>query len=387
MSAAARPGRAPLIRRGAVDAGSGSALTSVTRILAKLEPGGAQLSALRVVCGLRAHGIASRLLVGWASPEGLALARRMRVPVELYDGGEELQWRADPRFASWLRPRLAGATVVHAHMFGAWWAAARAVEADTVLVASEHNEMTWPLGRPPASLRPGLDRVDRFYAHGPGARNAMLAGGLGRARLRAGISPIIDPWTEPHPGLPTPRILFAGRLHPEKGPDVLVEALRRLPHAPPALLLGEGPLREPLAARIEALGLGGRVRLCGWQEHPAAFVAGASMLVVPSREEAWSQTAVLGMALGVPVIGTDVDGLPGTLAAGRGLVVPPEDPAALADAIDAILTGRRATDLAGARDYADAFTIERVSALYAASYRELHEHNLDRAAPAGVEAR
>lgn len=338
---------------------------------------------LRVVCGLRAHGIASRLLVGWASPEGLALARRMRVPVEVYGRGDDLQWRADPRFATWLRPRMAGAAVVHAHMFGAWWAAARCVDADAVMIASEHNEMAWPLGRPPASLQPGLDRVDRFYAHGPGARQAILAGGLSPARMRDGTSPIIDPETEPHPGLPTPRILFAGRLHPEKGPDVLLEALCRLPHAPPALLLGAGPLRELLASRIEARGLGARVRLCGWQEHPAAFVAGASVLVVPSREEAWSQTAVLGMALGVPVIGTDVDGLPGTLA-GRGLVVPPEDPAALAEAIEAILTGRRATDLAGARRYAQTFTIERVSALYAASYRELHERNLDRSTPVSV---
>lgn len=101
------------------------------------------------------------------------------------------------------------------------------------------------------------------------------------------------------------------------------------------------------------------------------MIAGATVLVVPSRDESWSQTAVLGMARGVPVIGTDVDGLPNTLADGRGIVVPAADPVALAAAIDDVLQGRRATDLLGARRYAVNFSLERVAAQYAAAYREL----------------
>jgi glycosyltransferase involved in cell wall biosynthesis len=95
------------------------------------------------------------------------------------------------------------------------------------------------------------------------------------------------------------------------------------------------------------------------------------MLVVPSRDEAWSQAAVLAMALGVPVIGTDVDGLPETLAAARGIVVPPEDADALATAIADVLAGRRQTDLQGARAYARRFSVERVAATYASGYRAL----------------
>jgi glycosyltransferase involved in cell wall biosynthesis len=343
------------------------------------------LSLLRVMQGLLAHGLSSRLLVGWASPEGLALARRMDVEVELYGAPGELQWRADPGFAAWLRPRLAGAAVVHAHMFGAWWAAARAVGDDTALVASEHNELSWPTGHPAVSLGPGLARVDRFYAHGPGARRDVLAAGLPASRLREGLSPIIDLDAEPHAGLPSPRIVFAGRLHPDKGPDVLLDALARLPHAPPALILGEGPLRELLARRIVAADIGDRVALRGWQDRPGRFIAGASVLVVPSRDESWSQTAVLGMALGVPVIGTDVDGLPGTLAGGRGIVVAHDDPVALAGAIDGILSGRQHTNLDAARRYAQMFTTARVSASYASAYRELHALQRD-AAPLAAEA-
>jgi glycosyltransferase involved in cell wall biosynthesis len=77
------------------------------------------------------------------------------------------------------------------------------------------------------------------------------------------------------------------------------------------------------------------------------------------------------MALGVPVIGTDVDGLPETLADGRGIIVPSEDPAALAARIDDVLAGRRTTDLLGARRYALRFATHRVVAEYAAAYAEL----------------
>jgi glycosyltransferase involved in cell wall biosynthesis len=343
----------------------------VVRVLAKLEPGGAQLSALRVVRGLEAHGIASRVLVGWASPEGLALAARMGVPVEVYGAGGDQQWQADPRFARWLAPRLRDAPLVHAHMFGGWWAASRAVPDGVPLVASEHNALTWPTGEPPHALRHGLRRVDRAYAHGPGARRALLAGGLDAERMRDGISPVADLDGPELEGLPTPRIVFAGRLHPEKGPDVLLDALALLPDAPPALLLGDGPLRRSLHRQVRRLGLRGRVRLCGWQARPSGTIAGASVLVVPSRDEAWSQTAVLGMARGVPVIGTDVDGLPDTLADGRGIVVAAGDAEALAGAIDDVLTYRRTTDLLSARHYALRFSLERVAAKYAASYREL----------------
>ncbi|MEV4420261.1 glycosyltransferase [Patulibacter sp. NPDC049589] len=346
-------------------------LTSVVRVLAKLEPGGAQLSALRAVRGLQPLGIRSRVLVGWASPEGLSLAERMGVDVEVYGASGDLQWRADPGFADWLRPRLRGAEVVHAHMFGAWWAAAGALPGGVPLVASEHNALRWPTGDPGVSLATGLRRVDRFYAHGPAARAAILAAGLDPRRMCAGISPVADLDGPGDPALPSPRIVFAGRLHPEKGPDVLLDALALLPDAPPALVLGEGVMRPALEAQAAALGIAGRVTFRGWQARPSATISGASVLVVPSRDESWSQTAVLGMARGVPVIGTDVDGLPETLADGRGIVVPPGDPAALAGAIREVLAGRRSTDLVGARRYARRFAIERVAADYAAAYRDL----------------
>ena len=81
-------------------------------------------------------------------------------------------------------------------------------------------------------MRDALGRVDVFFAHGPGARATVLAHGLPLERVREGISPVVGTQARPAPGLPSPRIVFAGRLHPDKGPDILVEAVGLLRDPP-----------------------------------------------------------------------------------------------------------------------------------------------------------
>src|SRR4051812_22259041 len=128
--------------------------------MAKLEPGGAQLSMLRVMAELRGRGINSELLCGWASADGLALARAHGVEPQVWGSGGNVQWRPDPAFAAWFAPRLQDAELIHAHMFGAWWAAALAADAGIPLVASEHNQYLWPARPCIDELRAGLERVD-----------------------------------------------------------------------------------------------------------------------------------------------------------------------------------------------------------------------------------
>lgn len=77
------------------------------------------------------------------------------------------------------------------------------------------------------------------------------------------------------------------------------------------------------------------------------------------------------MGLGVPVVGTSVDGFPDTLAKGRGLIIGPDDPAALAAALDDVLNYRRTTDLRGARVWAQQFNTDRIAAQYEDDYRSL----------------
>ena len=342
----------------------------VARVIAKLEPGGAQLSMLRVMRELRGHGIASALYCGWATPAGTELARRHGAEPEVWGAGGNLQWVAEPRFAAWLGPRLAAADVVHAHMFGAWWAAARVAPAGTPLVASEHNQYLWP-GRPrSAEMREALRRVDLFFAHGPSARATVIAHGLGLERVREGISPVVGTQARPAPGLPSPRIVFAGRLDPDKGPDILVEALGLLRDPLPTLILGDGRLRGALQRRVRELGLAKRVSFSGWVGDPGPYIAGATVLAIPSRDEAFSQTAIIGLAHGVPVIGTEVDGFPATLGGGRGILVPPEDPQALAAALERVLHDElpRPRPL---RSLAERYAAARVAAIYASTYRGL----------------
>ncbi len=108
--------------------------------------------------------------------------------------------------------------------------------------------------------------------------------------------------------------------------------------APPqAYLIGEGPMRGLLTQLVAARGLDAVVHLPGWSFEPARYIAGASVHVVPSREESWSQSAVLALGLGVPVVGTAVDGLAHTLGDGRGILVTPQDPNALAAALTLVL--------------------------------------------------
>jgi glycosyltransferase involved in cell wall biosynthesis len=343
----------------------------VARVIAVLEPGGAQLGALRLSLALRSHGIETRWLAGHATHAGLALFRARGIDVEVLGGGPELQYARRSAFAARLAAALDGEDVVHAHMFGAWWAAARAVPDGTPLAASEHNALQWP-GRVPArALRAALARVDVFFAHGPAARAEILAAGLPHERMREGMSPIAGTDARPLWHMPSPRIVFAGRLHPEKGPDLLLDALARLAPRAPTFMLGAGAMEPELRRRAARLDVEPHVHFVGWRDDPESWIAGASVCVVPSRFDAWSQTAVLAMRLGVPVVGTAVEGLPGVLGDGRGVLVAPEDPAALADAIAGVLSGRLRTDVRAARLYARRFTPEAVAAHYAAAYRYL----------------
>jgi glycosyltransferase involved in cell wall biosynthesis len=347
----------------------------VIRILGTLESGGAQLSALQLSAALRRHGVTTTLLAGDATPAGMELAARHGLPADAFRvsdvmPADSLQWRPSPEFARWLAPRLADASLVHAHMMGAWWAAAQALPRQVPLVASEHNQMTWPAADHTPQARQAARRVDLFYAHGPAARGWAAQIGLDDGRLRDGRSSVHGLSARPLPGLPSPRLTFAGRLRGDKAPDLLIEALTLMDAPPPAYLIGDGPLREPLTHLIRDRGLDAVVHLPGWSFEPGRYIAVASVHVVPSREESWSQSAVLGLGLGVPVVGTAVDGLARTLADGRGILVPPEDPRALAEALSRVLAGDRPDPVPG-RAYARQFTPAAAAAVYARAYRLL----------------
>jgi glycosyltransferase involved in cell wall biosynthesis len=349
----------------------------VVRIVGKLEPGGAQLALLRLCRELERHGVRTTLLVGDATHDGIRLAQRYGVATIAFRTGSaihplrNLQWERSRRFAAWLTDRLGDADLVHAHMVGAWWAVAQAIDPWTPFIATEHNEVNWTTRRI-ASLQPAAGRIDRFYAMGPAAGQFAVSAGVRREVIRPARSPVAGLSATPRGGLGTPRLTFAGRFCQDKGADVLLEAICLLKRRDVfAYLLGDGPLRTRLADRIEQCGLSDRVFMPGWVDKPWTYVAGSNVHVVPSREEAWSQSAVLALGLGVAVVGTNVDGLAHTLSQARGVTVAPDDPLALSQAISETLAGRSPTDRAGAIKYARQFTTARVAAFYLAEYRAM----------------
>jgi glycosyltransferase involved in cell wall biosynthesis len=211
--------------------------------------------------------------------------------------------------------------------------------------------------------------VDRFYFHGPDTAGFADLVGVERTRVLPGRSAIaVNP--VPRPGLASPRVTFTGRLREDQGPVLLLRAVALLPEPPMTYVVGDGPMHRELHQLAGSLGLRRRVHFAGWSNEPSRYVAGASVHVVPSREEAWSQSAVTALALGVPVVGTAVEGLPTTLGHRRGVLVAPE-PAAIAAGIQAVLDGTADIDIAAGQRYAAAFHPAEVATWYFAGYQQV----------------
>lgn len=155
-----------------------------------------------------------------------------------------------------------------------------------------------------------------------------------------------------------PTIVTVGRLHPDKGIDVLLHAMTTvrqvLPEARAVVVGGEQPgherHRQDLLDLRRQLDLDGTVELPGLVADPQPVLLGATAYVQPSRERTELQpVAVLeALAVGLPVVATAVGGVPEMLDQGRlGLLVPPEDPAALAAALLRVLQDRALADRLG----------------------------------------
>jgi glycosyltransferase involved in cell wall biosynthesis len=144
-------------------------------------------------------------------------------------------------------------------------------------------------------------------------------------------------------GLPAdvPLIGMVARMAPQKGIKEFLHALRLLCDRHPtvrAVLVGSGPLGEE-ATRLHAeLELGDRLLLVGEVPSAREIMAALDLLVVASTSEGSSVVAMEAMALSKPVVATSVGGIPEVVADGEtGLLVPPGDPAALAEAVLALL--------------------------------------------------
>ncbi|PRY49091.1 glycosyltransferase involved in cell wall biosynthesis [Geodermatophilus tzadiensis] len=310
-------------------------------------------------------------------------------PVEISAGLDPV---ADARAVPALRRATAGADLVHAHGLRAGLVAALAVRAVTrraprrPLVVTLHNalpERSGPLRRLLAQAERATVRAADVVlaASGDLADNARR---LGARDVRT--APVSAPALPParrgrdevraELGLPDgrPLVLAVGRLHPQKGYDVLLDAAETWatgPRPPLVAIAGDGPLQADLAARVRDRRL--PVALLGRRTDVADLLAAADLAVLPSRWEARSLTAQEALRTGTPLVATRTGGLPELLGDAAELV-PPGDAAALARAVDALLAdpARAAALAAAGRERAAGWPDEAATArALVALYREL----------------
>ncbi|MEX5719615.1 glycosyltransferase [Geodermatophilus maliterrae] len=212
-------------------------------------------------------------------------------------------------------------------------------------------------GRTAAALRPDGVPAGRLWTIPSGFDPALFSGGA----------------DDVFPGVARPRIGYVGRLAPQKRADVLVRAFGRMLRPASLVVVGDGPDRA-LVARLAAEGpAAARTTLAGFVEHGRvpAVLASLDVLVLPSAYEEMGSVLTEAMAAGLPVVASDVGGIPEVVRHGEtGLLVPPGDVGALTAALDSLASdpALRARLAAGARarsaDYAWPALAARVAGVY-----------------------
>jgi glycosyltransferase involved in cell wall biosynthesis len=139
-------------------------------------------------------------------------------------------------------------------------------------------------------------------------------------------------------------VSYVGKLVPRKGVDTLIEAMgllaRRPQGAPLLVAAGVGEMRPALERRAAELGVADQVRFVGKVAHDEVgwWMAAGDLFVLPSLSEGLPTVVCEAMNCGRPVVATAVDGTPEIVRDGQtGLLVPPGDPSALADALARVL--------------------------------------------------
>lgn len=161
----------------------------------------------------------------------------------------------------------------------------------------------------------------------------------GDARMKLGLGP-------------GPHIGWIGRLSAEKGPDVMIEAMRHLTDIDVTLcFIGDGPDLASLKRQAEAAGIASRVIFHGLIRDAASLVRAFDVIALSSRTEGTPMVVLEAMAAHVAIVAPRVGGIPDMLSAAEALLVGPEDPRALASAIRATLADPGASAARARRAY------------------------------------
>ena len=269
-----------------------------------------------------------------------------------------------------LRPDVLHTHLVHADVYGAL----AALGSDSALVSTKHNDDPFRTGPFRFVERALARRAQRVIAITRALRRFTVERvGLPADKVEVvhyGLDALPEPWG-PSPDVPLPdgaRILLCvARLVPQKGVDVAAAALARIRRRHPEtvlVVLGEGPERGRLYG--DGLYLPGRVG------DVAAWYRRAELLVHPVRWEGFGLALLEAMLAGRPVVASAVGSVPEIVVEGEtGLLVPPDDPDRLADAVAGLLDDETRAEALGRAGLARAraeFSVDRMAERTAAVY-------------------
>jgi glycosyltransferase involved in cell wall biosynthesis/SAM-dependent methyltransferase len=273
------------------------------------------------------------------------------------------------RLMRWERPDAIYALLYHSYVYTL--PVARLARPATARVAGRRSMPQWDIAqiRGARRFRRLADRMsDIVIANSAAVRDAWIEENP-RLRGRVAVVPngirLPDVEPAPPPAAGRLRVVCVASLIHLKGHAVLVEALALLAGRDDWTvdLVGDGPEREAIEARLGELGLSDRVTLHGSMEAHAvhALVRSSDIAVLPSLTEGLPNAVMEAMAHGVPVVASDVGGVRDLLGSGAGIVVPAEAPEPLADGLAALLddAGRRASAGAiGRREIEQRYSVE-----------------------------
>jgi glycosyltransferase involved in cell wall biosynthesis len=327
-------------RRGGVD----GPLGPVAHVIAPSPYGGAESSLLALVQAITVPTAVAALLQGGSSDSFVERARRPGVRVVEIRCGRR-RYLAEARQLAVEVERL-GARLIHTHVYHADFVGYRAARRLGIPVVATVHGFTggdWKNRLYEWLDRRLLARFDAVICVSQTVQQQVLAAGVAAHKVHLipnGVQPPADPVgrREARALLKLPDsqtvVAWIGRLTREKGPDLLLDAVERLPEPRPVVaVVGEGPERRRMEARALALGMSDGVRFLGWLEQAARWLRAFDALVLTSRTEGTPMVLLEAMACGVPVVSFTVGGIPDILDATSGWPVTPGDIGGLAAAL------------------------------------------------------
>ena len=298
--------------------------------------------------------------------------------------------------------RSRGADIVHSHVYRADGVSFLAANhTGTAHVATLHGYTATGLKQAVFERIDGwiLRRCAAVVCVASNTREIALAAGVDARRIHVvpngyePVAPFVRDAARMHLDLaPDAKIVgWVGRMSPEKGADLLLDAIAEMRHARDvqAVLVGDGPERSRLEAQARRLGIAARVRFLGRVDDAGRFLSAFDVLALSSRTEASPMVLLEAMAASVPVVAFRVGGVGTMVSPESALVVNPADVNGMARALEyTFACPRSATARARVahatfgRRFSAATTARRISDIYASVVTRAQSGPTDGVVPA-----